>query len=182
MILKGGRFARKFAQDWLWGVQKATPESGRDRKARKRRNYNFNRYFNKIFEDDWKIEHFKKYQAFQAPYPKDQENLVSKIEQAEKQEEARLVEFLKDVAKKIEALKAEVGWRFSPILIFTFQKLITLRISFVLVLNKKFIRLLGFGLNILFQNWSKNYNYFDLNNSPELGFFWKWNSIGSDFF
>lgn len=49
-----------------------------------------------------------KYLAFQTPYPKDGENLIGKIDQAEKEENTRLVEFLKQVAKNIEVLKAEV--------------------------------------------------------------------------
>lgn len=47
--------------------------------------------------------------AFQAPYPKDTENLLSKIDQSEKEEEVRLTEFLKQVSQAIEALKAEVN-------------------------------------------------------------------------
>lgn len=49
-----------------------------------------------------------KYLAFQMPYPKDGENLIGKIDQVEKEEAARLSEFLKHVAKKIEELNAEV--------------------------------------------------------------------------
>ena len=49
----------------------------------------------------------KNYLAFQAPYPKDSENALSKIDQAERQEEASLAEFMKEISQKIEGLRAE---------------------------------------------------------------------------
>ncbi|RNA44878.1 ATP synthase subunit mitochondrial [Brachionus plicatilis] len=49
----------------------------------------------------------KGYLAFQAPYPKDTENAVSKIDQSEKEEVARLTEFLKQISQATETLKAE---------------------------------------------------------------------------
>jgi hypothetical protein len=51
--------------------------------------------------------------AFQTPAPKDTENLLSKVDQQEKEENARLVEYLKGVAKLIEGLKAEVTFLIS---------------------------------------------------------------------
>ena len=42
------------------------------------------------------------------PVPKDNENLLAKIDQLEKEENAKFVEFMKSVAKDVEALKAEV--------------------------------------------------------------------------
>jgi hypothetical protein len=48
--------------------------------------------------------------AAQVPFPKDGENLISKIDQVEKEEDTRLAEFIKEIAKSIEVLKAEVGW------------------------------------------------------------------------
>ena len=50
--------------------------------------------------------------SFQAPVPKDNENLLSKIDQLEKEENAKLVEFLKNISKEIEALNAEVLQKF----------------------------------------------------------------------
>lgn len=49
----------------------------------------------------------KGYLSFQAPEPKDNDNLLSKIDQMEKDENAKLVEFLKSVSKEIESLNAE---------------------------------------------------------------------------
>jgi len=49
----------------------------------------------------------KGYLAFQASYPKDTENLISKIDKVEKEENTRLAEILKQVVKKVESLKAE---------------------------------------------------------------------------
>lgn len=46
--------------------------------------------------------------AFQTAYPKDNENLLGKIDQGEKEDSARISEILKQVAKNIETLKAEV--------------------------------------------------------------------------
>jgi (p)ppGpp synthase/HD superfamily hydrolase len=49
-----------------------------------------------------------KYTSFQAAYPKDSDNVLSKIDQQEKSETAVLADFLKEVTKKIENLQAEV--------------------------------------------------------------------------
>ena len=49
------------------------------------------------------------YLSLQVAYPKDTQNLAAKVNQAEKEEEAKLVAYLKEVAKTIENLKAEVG-------------------------------------------------------------------------
>ena len=42
------------------------------------------------------------------PVPKDNDNLLSKIDQLEAEENGKLAEFLKDIAKEVEALKTEV--------------------------------------------------------------------------
>ncbi|CAF1089195.1 unnamed protein product [Brachionus calyciflorus] len=49
----------------------------------------------------------KGYLALQVPFPKDNENVLSKINQSEKEEHARLAEFLKQIHQTIEALKSE---------------------------------------------------------------------------
>ena len=51
---------------------------------------------------------FKQYVSFQVPVPKDNDNLLSKIDQLEAEENGKLAEFLKDIAKEVEALKTEV--------------------------------------------------------------------------
>ena len=47
--------------------------------------------------------------GLQVAYPKDSQNLLSKVNQTEKEEDAKLVAYLKEVAKTIESLKAEVS-------------------------------------------------------------------------
>lgn len=49
----------------------------------------------------------KSYTQFQTPQPKDTDNLLAKIESMEKQETAKLVEFLKSINVEIEGLNAE---------------------------------------------------------------------------
>jgi hypothetical protein len=46
--------------------------------------------------------------AFQVPFPRDGDNLVSKIDQSEKEEDTKLSNYLKGIAKLTEDLKAEV--------------------------------------------------------------------------
>jgi hypothetical protein len=65
-----------------------------------------------------------KYLAFQTPAPRDSENLLSKVDQQEKEENARLVEYLKGVAKLIEGLKAEVTCLFTRLCYFWYSQLI----------------------------------------------------------
>lgn len=51
-----------------------------------------------------------KYLAYQAPVPKDTEDLLTKLDQLEKEESTQLLQFLKEVEQKIQALNAEVSF------------------------------------------------------------------------